>query len=161
MKILVVGSGGREHAILWKLRQSPKVTKLYCAPGNGGISEIAECVPVNAMDIDGMVKFSLEKSIDMVVVAPDDPLAAGMVDALENAGMRAFGPRKNAAIIEPARFFKGSYEKYHIPSADYESFSDSKSAIEYVKTAKLPLVVKADGLAREKVLLYVTQGRKL
>ena len=154
MKILVVGSGGREHAILWKLRQSPKVTKLYCAPGNGGISEIAECVPVNAMDIDGMVKFSLEKSIDMVVVAPDDPLAAGMVDALENAGMRAFGPRKNAAIIEASKVFsKDLMKKYHIPSADYESFSDSKSAIEYVKTAKLPLVVKADGLALGKGVL--------
>ncbi len=94
MKILVVGSGGREHAILWKLRQSPKVTKLYCAPGNGGISEIAECVPVNAMDIDGMVKFSLEKSIDMVVVAPDDPLAAGMESMLQ--------------LLKPARCFQRS-----------------------------------------------------
>ena len=154
MKILVVGSGGREHAILWKLKQSPRVTKLYCAPGNGGISEIAECVPINAMDIDGMVKFSLEKSIDMVVVAPDDPLAAGMVDALENAGIRALGPRKNAAIIEASKVFsKNLMKKYNIPTAAYETFSDSKSAIEYVKTAKLPLVVKADGLALGKGVL--------
>ncbi len=151
MKILVVGSGGREHAILWKLKQSPSVTELFCAPGNGGISEIAECVPINAMDIDGMVKFSVEKSIDMVVVAPDDPLAAGMVDALENAGIRAFGPRKNAAIIEASKVFaKNLMKKYNIPTAAYETFSDSKSAIEYVKTAKLPLVVKADGLALGK-----------
>lgn len=154
MKILVIGSGGREHAILWKLQQSPKVTKLYCAPGNGGISEISECVPINAMDIDRIVKFSLEKAIDMVVVAPDDPLAAGMVDALENAGIRALGPRKNAAIIEASKVFsKDLMKKYHIPSAAYESFSDSKSAIEYVKTAKLPLVVKADGLALGKGVL--------
>jgi len=154
MKILVVGSGGREHAILWKLKQNPKVTELFCAPGNGGISEIAECVPINAMDIDGMVKFSLEKSMDMVIVAPDDPLAAGMVDALENAGIRAFGPRKNAAIIEASKIFsKNLMKKYNIPTAAYESFSDSKSAIEYVKTAKLPLVVKADGLALGKGVL--------
>jgi len=154
MKILVVGSGGREHAILWKLKQNPKVTELFCAPGNGGISEIAECVPINAMDIDGMVKFSLEKSMDMVIVAPDDPLAAGMVDALENAGIRAFGPRKNAAIIEASKVFsKNLMKKYNIPTAAYESFSDSKSAIEYVKTAKLPLVVKADGLALGKGVL--------
>jgi len=154
MKILVVGSGGREHAILWKLKQNPKVTELFCAPGNGGISEIAECVPINAMDIDGMVKFSLEKSMDMVIVAPDDPLAAGMVDALENAGIRAFGPRKNAAIIEASKVFsKNLMKKYNIPTAAYETFSDSKSAIEYVKTAKLPLVVKADGLALGKGVL--------
>ena len=154
MKILVVGSGGREHAILWKLKQNPKVTELFCAPGNGGISEIAECVPINAMDIDGMVKFSLEKSMDMVIVAPDDPLAAGMVDALENAGIRAFGPKKNAAIIEASKVFaKNLMKKYNIPTAAYETFSDSKSAIEYVKTAKLPLVVKADGLALGKGVL--------
>jgi len=154
MKILVVGSGGREHAILWKLKQSPRVTELFCAPGNGGISEIAECVPINAMDIDGIVSFSKEKSIDMVVVAPDDPLAAGMVDALENAGIRAFGPRKNAAIIEASKVFaKNLMKKYNIPTADYETFSDSKLAFEYVKTAKLPLVVKADGLALGKGVL--------
>lgn len=151
MKILVVGSGGREHAILWKLKQSSRVTELFCAPGNGGISEIAECVPINAMDIDGMVKFSREKSIDMVVVAPDDPLAAGMVDALENAGIRAFGPKKNAAIIEASKVFaKNLMKKYNIPTAAYESFSDSKSAFEYVKTAGLPMVIKADGLALGK-----------
>lgn len=154
MKILVVGSGGREHAILWKLKQSPRVTKLYCAPGNGGISEISECVPINAMDIDRIVAFAQKEAIDMVVVAPDDPLASGMVDALENAGIRALGPRKNAAIIEASKVFsKDLMKKYNIPSAAYESFSDSKSAKEYIKTAKLPLVVKADGLALGKGVL--------
>ncbi|NLP00333.1 MAG: phosphoribosylamine--glycine ligase [Clostridiaceae bacterium] len=154
MKILVVGSGGREHAILWKLKQSPRVTKLYCAPGNGGISEIAECVPIKAIDINGIVKFSLEKAIDMVVVAPDDPLAAGMVDALEKVGIRALGPKKNAAIIEASKVFsKELMKKYHIPTAAYESFNDSNSAIEYVKSAKLPLVIKADGLALGKGVL--------
>lgn len=154
MKILVIGSGGREHTILWKLKQSPRVTELYCAPGNGGISEISECVPINVMDIDEIVKFSLEKTLDMVVVAPDDPLAAGMVDALENAGIRALGPRKNAAIIEASKVFsKDLMKKHHIPSAAYESFSDSKTAMEYVRTAKLPLVVKADGLALGKGVL--------
>ena len=154
MKILVVGSGGREHAILWKLKQSPRITKLFCAPGNGGISEISECVPVNAMEIDRIISFSKKESIDMVIVAPDDPLAAGMVDALENAGIRALGPKKNAAIIEASKVFsKDLMKKYNIPSATYESFSDSKSAMEYVKTAKLPLVVKADGLALGKGVL--------
>jgi phosphoribosylamine--glycine ligase len=154
MKILVVGSGGREHAILWKLKQSPRVTNLYCAPGNGGISEISECVPINAMDIDRIVAFAQKEAIDMVVVAPDDPLASGMVDALENAGIRALGPRKNAAIIEASKVFsKDLMKKYNIPSAAYESFSDSKSAKEYIKTAKLPLVVKADGLALGKGVL--------
>ncbi|MGI6084392.1 MAG: phosphoribosylamine--glycine ligase [Acetivibrionales bacterium] len=154
MKILVVGSGGREHAILWKLKQSPKVSKLYCAPGNGGISEISECVPINAMDIDGIVSFSKKEALDMVVVAPDDPLAAGMVDALQNAGIRALGPSKNAAIIEASKVFsKELMKKYNIPTAAYESFSDSKSAKEYIKTAKAPLVVKADGLALGKGVL--------
>ncbi len=154
MKILVIGSGGREHAILWKLKQSPRVTKLYCAPGNGGISEISECVPIGAMDIDEIVRFSRDNTLDMVVVAPDDPLAAGMVDALENAGIRALGPRKNAAIIEASKVFsKDLMKKYNIPSAAYECFSDSKTAMEYVKTAKLPLVVKADGLALGKGVL--------
>lgn len=154
MKILVVGSGAREHAILWKLKQSPRVTKLFCAPGNGGISEIAECVPINSMDIDEIVSFSKKESLDMVIVAPDDPLAAGMVDALEIEGIRALGPRKNAAIIEASKVFsKDLMKKYHIPSADYESFIDSESAKQYVKTAKLPLVVKADGLALGKGVL--------
>lgn len=154
MKILVVGSGGREHSILWKLKQSPRVSKLFCAPGNGGISEISECVPINAMDIDKIVSFSKKEALDMVVVAPDDPLAAGMVDALQHAGIRALGPRKNAAIIEASKVYsKDLMKKYNIPSAAYESFSDSKSAKEYIKTAKVPLVVKADGLAFGKGVL--------
>lgn len=154
MKVLVVGSGGREHAILWKLKQSPNDLDLYCAPGNGGISEIAQCVPINALDIGGIVSFSKKNSMDMVVVAPDDPLAAGMVDALEEAGIRALGPRKNAAIIEASKAFsKELMKKYNIPSAAYEIFDDSGMAKEYAKTAKYPLVVKADGLALGKGVL--------
>ncbi len=154
MKILVVGSGGREHAIIWKLKQSPKVNKIYCAPGNGGISEIAQCVPIPAMDIKKMVEFTKNEGIDSVIVAPDDPLAAGMVDALEEAGIRAFGPRKNAAVIEASKVFsKDLMKKYQIPSAAYESFDNPALAKEYVKTAQYPLVVKADGLALGKGVL--------
>ncbi len=157
MKILVVGSGGREHAILWKLKQSPRVKKLYCAPGNGGISEIAECVPIGVHDIKGMVNFAKEQKMDMVVVAPDDPLAAGMVDALEEAGLRAFGPRKNAAILEASKVFsKDLMKKYKIPSAAYETFDDSIKAKAYVEGAQFPLVVKADGLALGKGVLICT-----
>lgn len=154
MKILVVGSGGREHAIIWKLKQSPKADKIYCAPGNGGISEIAQCVPISAMDIDKMVAFAKDEQMDLVVVAPDDPLAAGMVDALEAAGIRALGPRKNAAIIEASKVFsKELMKKYGIPSAAYETFDDPASAKAYVKEASYPLVVKADGLALGKGVL--------
>ncbi|WP_265443096.1 phosphoribosylamine--glycine ligase [Acetivibrio straminisolvens] len=151
MKVLVVGSGGREHTLVWKIVQSPKVEKVYCAPGNGGISAIAECVPVKAMDIDGIVNFSKEKEIDMVVVAPDDPLAAGMVDALEEAGIRAFGPRKAAATIESSKAFaKNLMKKYNIPTASYEVFENSTDAISYLQNQQYPLVVKADGLALGK-----------
>jgi len=151
MKILVVGSGGREHAIIWKIAQSPLVTKLYCAPGNGGISTLAECVPIKAMDIDGITKFSKENMIDLVVVAPDDPLAAGMVDELEKAGIRAFGPYKNAAIIEGSKAFaKDLMKKYSIPTAKYETFDNYDNAIEYLKHQEYPLVIKADGLALGK-----------
>lgn len=151
MKILVVGSGGREHAIVWKLAQSPLVDKIYCAPGNGGISAIAQCVPIKAMDIDGVVEFSKETGIDMVVVAPDDPLAAGMVDALEKEGIRAFGPRKDAAVIESSKSFaKNLMKKYGIPTAGYEVFDDSQKAIEYLKQKEYPIVIKADGLALGK-----------
>lgn len=151
MKILVVGSGGREHALVWKIAQSPLVDKIYCAPGNGGISSIAECVPIKAMDIEKVVQFSLDKSLDMVVVAPDDPLAAGMVDALEEAGIRAFGPKKKAAIIEGSKSFsKALMKKYGIPTAEYEVFDNSKDAVEYLKNSKYPIVVKADGLALGK-----------
>ncbi|ODM24983.1 phosphoribosylamine--glycine ligase [Acetivibrio mesophilus] len=151
MKVLVVGSGGREHALVWKIVQSPKIDKVYCAPGNGGISAIAECVPIKAMDIDGVINFSKEKEIDMVVVAPDDPLAAGMVDALENAGIRAFGPNKAAATIEGSKAFaKNLMKKYNIPTANYEVFENSADAIRYLQNQQYPLVVKADGLALGK-----------
>lgn len=151
MKILVVGGGGREHALVWKIAQSPRVEKIYCAPGNGGISNLAECVPIKAMDIEGMVKFALESGMDMVMVAPDDPLAAGMVDALEAAGIRAFGPRKNAAILEGSKAFaKDLMKKYGIPTAQYEVFDTSEQAIEYLRQQKYPIVVKADGLALGK-----------
>ena len=151
MKILVVGGGGREHTIVWKISQSPKVEKIYCAPGNGGIAALAECVDISATDIDGIVKFAKEKEIDLAVVAPDDPLVLGMVDALEKEGIRAFGPRKNAAIIEGSKVFsKELMKKYGIPTAGYEVFTDSKSAIEYVKKGTFPTVIKAEGLALGK-----------
>lgn len=151
MKILVVGGGGREHAIVWKLAQSQRVSKIYCAPGNAGISKIAECVPIKATDIDGIVGFARDNKMDMVMVAPDDPLAAGMVDALEAAGIRAFGPRKNAAILEGSKAFsKDLMKKYEIPTAKYEVFTDSNEAIAYLQNQEYPIVVKADGLALGK-----------
>lgn len=151
MKVLVVGSGGREHAICWALKKSPKVTELYCAPGNGGISEIAQCVDVKATDIPGMVAWAKENKMDFVMVAPDDPLAMGMVDALEAEGIRAFGPRKNAAIIEGSKAFsKELMEKYGIPTADYAVFTDKDQALSYVEAQGAPIVVKCDGLALGK-----------
>ena len=151
MKVLVVGSGGREHAICWALKKSPKVTELYCAPGNGGIGEIARCVDVKATDIPGMVAWAKEHSIDFVMVAPDDPLAMGMVDALEAEGIRAFGPRKNAAIIEGSKAFsKELMKKYGIPTADYAVFTDKEQALSYVEKQGAPIVVKCDGLALGK-----------
>lgn len=150
-KVLVVGSGGREHAIIWKLSQSEHIEKLYCAPGNGGISLLAECVQISAMDIAGMVRFAKEKNIDMVVVAPDDPLVAGMVDAMENEGIRAFGPDQAAAAIEGSKqFAKDLMKKYNIPTAGYSVFEDSDKAIAYLRKGSLPVVVKADGLALGK-----------
>ncbi len=152
MKVLVVGSGGREHTIVWKLSQSEKVTKIYCAPGNGGISAIAECVPIKVMDFDALTTFAKENQIDLTVVAPDDPLAAGAVDAFEAAGLRAFGPNKAAAIIEGSKAFsKDLMKKYNIPTAKYEVFDNSTDAIEYIKNQdQYPVVVKADGLALGK-----------
>lgn len=151
MKVLVVGGGGREHTIVWKLAQSPKITKLYCAPGNGGISGIAECVPIKAMDLDGIVTFSKENKVDMVVVAPDDPLAAGLVDKLTEAGIRAFGPVKAAAIIEGSKAFsKDLMKKYNIPTAGYMVFDNCSEALQYLDTSSAPIVVKADGLALGK-----------
>lgn len=154
MKILIVGGGGREHAIAWKLAQSPKVEKLYCAPGNAGIAEVAECVNIGVMEFDKLVEFAKEHEIDMTVVAPDDPLAAGAVDAFEAAGLRAFGPRANAAILEGSKAFsKDLMKKYNIPTAAYETFSDPEEAIAYLETAKMPIVLKADGLALGKGVL--------
>lgn len=152
MKILVVGGGGREHTIVWKIAQSDKVSKIYCAPGNGGISKLAECVDISATDIDAMVAFAKEKAIDLVMVAPDDPLVLGMVDAMEKEGIRAFGPRKNAAIIEGSKVFsKDLMKKYNIPTAGYEVFTNSAAAIEYLKSQNTyPAVIKAEGLALGK-----------
>lgn len=151
MKVLIVGGGGREHAIAWKISQSPKVSKLYCAPGNGGIASLAQCVPIKAMDIEGITSFAKSEGIDLVVVAPDDPLAAGMVDALENAGIRAFGPVKAAAEIESSKVFsKNLMKEYGIPTAAYEVFDNADNALEYLRTCSYPTVVKADGLALGK-----------
>ena len=152
MNVLVVGSGGREHAIVWKLAQSDKVDKIYCAPGNGGIAEIAECVPIGVMEFDKLTEFAENNNIGLTVVAPDDPLAAGAVDAFEAAGLKAFGPNKAAAIIEGSKAFsKDLMKNYNIPTAAYEVFDNSKDAIDYIKEQnKFPVVVKADGLALGK-----------
>jgi phosphoribosylamine--glycine ligase len=151
MKVLVVGGGGREHAICWKLAQSPKVTQLFCAPGNAGIGQVATCVNIKATDVDGMVGWAKENAMDFVVVAPDDPLALGMVDALEAAGIPAFGPHANAAIIEASKAFsKELMKKYHIPTAQYETFTDLDKALAYIEQQGAPIVVKADGLALGK-----------
>ncbi|HIT65454.1 MAG TPA: phosphoribosylamine--glycine ligase [Candidatus Ventrimonas merdavium] len=154
MKVLVVGGGGREHAIVWKLAQNQKIEKLYCAPGNAGIAQLAECVDIGVMEFDKLVAFAREKEIDLTVVAPDDPLAAGAVDAFEAAGLRAFGPRKNAAILEGSKAFsKDLMKKYGIPTAAYETFREPEKALEYLETAKMPIVLKADGLALGKGVL--------
>lgn len=154
MKILIIGGGGREHAIAWKLSKSPRVEKIYCAPGNAGIAEIAECVNIGVMEFDRQVAFAKEHGIDLTVVAPDDPLAAGAVDAFEAAGLRAFGPRANAAILEGSKAFsKDLMKKYNIPTAAYETFTDPDKAIQYLETAKMPIVLKADGLALGKGVL--------
>ena len=151
MKVLVVGGGGREHAICWKLAQSPKVTELYCAPGNAGIAQVATCVPVKATDVEGMVAWAKENAMDFVMVAPDDPLALGMVDALESAGIPAFGPKANAAIIEASKAFsKELMKKYNIPTAQYETFTELDKALAYIREQGAPIVVKADGLALGK-----------
>ena len=151
MKILVVGGGGREHAIIRKLKENPKAEKIYALPGNGGISLDAECVDIGAKDIPGIVRFATEKGIDYAVVAPDDPLVLGCVDALEAEGIPCFGPRKNAAIIEGSKSFaKELMKKYHIPTAKCEIFDDAAAALDYVRTAPIPLVIKADGLALGK-----------
>ncbi|MBR6615903.1 MAG: phosphoribosylamine--glycine ligase, partial [Lachnospiraceae bacterium] len=151
MKVLIVGSGGREHAIAWKVAQSKKVEKIYCAPGNAGISQVAECVSIGAMEFDKLVAFAKEKEIDLTIIGMDDPLVGGVVDAFEAEGLRVFGPRKNAAILEGSKAFsKDLMKKYNIPTAAYENFTDMEKALEYLQTAKMPIVVKASGLALGK-----------
>jgi len=154
MKVLVVGSGGREHAIAWSVAKSPKVDKIYCAPGNAGIAEFAECVNIKAMEFDKLVAFAKENAIDLTIIGMDDPLVGGVVDAFESEGLRVFGPRKNAAIIEGSKAFsKDLMKKYKIPTAAYENFTDPDEAIKYLETAKMPIVLKADGLALGKGVL--------
>ena len=154
MKVLIVGSGGREHAIAWKVAQSEKVDKIYCAPGNAGIAEYAECVPIGAMEFDKLVAFAKEKEIDLTVIGMDDPLVGGVVDEFEKAGLRVFGPRKNAAILEGSKAFsKDLMKKYNIPTAGYENFDNAEDALTYLETAKMPIVLKADGLALGKGVL--------
>lgn len=154
MKVLIVGGGGREHAIAWKVAQSPKVDKIYCAPGNAGIAEVAECVPIGAMEFDKLAAFAKEQEIDLTVIGMDDPLVGGVVDVFEAAGLRVFGPRKNAAILEGSKAFsKDLMKKYQIPTAAYETFTDPEAALVYLETAPIPTVLKADGLALGKGVL--------
>lgn len=151
MKIMVIGGGGREHAIIKSLKKSSEIDKIYALPGNGGMADDAECVDIKATDIDGAIKFAVDNSIDFAVVAPDDPLVMGMVDALHDKGIRCFGPSKSAAIIEGSKIFsKNLMKKYNIPTAGYEVFTEIKPAVEYINTLTAPIVVKADGLALGK-----------
>ncbi len=151
MKILVTGSGGREHALVWKIAQSPKVSKIYCAPGNGGIEALAECVPIGADEIDPLLEFALEKEIDLTVTGPEAPLTLGIVDRFEEAGIPIFGPRKEAAILEGSKkFTKDFLKRHHIPTANYECFQTPQDAIDYIHQQGAPIVVKADGLAAGK-----------
>lgn len=154
MKVLIVGSGGREHAIAWKVAQSPKAEKIYCAPGNAGIEEYAQCVDIGAMEFEKLADFAQEKGIDLTIVGMDDPLVGGIVDVFEAKGLKVFGPRKNAAILEGSKAFsKDLMKKYGIPTAAYENFDDPKAALAYLEQAKFPIVLKADGLALGKGVL--------
>lgn len=154
MKVLVVGSGGREHAIVTSVAKSPRVDKIYCAPGNAGIAALAECVPIGAMEFDKLVAFAKEKEIDFTIIGMDDPLVGGIVDAFDAEGLKVFGPRKNAAILEGSKAFsKDLMKKYNIPTAAYENFTSAEEALKYLETAKMPIVLKADGLALGKGVL--------
>ncbi len=154
MKVLIVGSGGREHTIAMCVKKSPRVDEIYCAPGNAGIGEIAECVPIGAMEFDKIVSFAKEKNIDLTIVGMDDPLVGGLVDELEAAGIRTFGPTKNAAVLEGSKAFsKDLMKKYNIPTAAYENFDDPEEALAYLENASFPIVLKADGLALGKGVL--------
>ena len=157
MDILVVGSGGREHALCWKIAASPLCDKLYCAPGNAGIAQDADCVPINADDIDGLVQFATEKALDLVVVGPEAPLVAGLVDRLDEAGIKAFGPRRAAAMLEGSKgFVKDLCTKYEIPTAAYGRLADPNSAKSFVRESDMPVVIKADGLAAGKGVVIAT-----
>ncbi|MDO3679925.1 phosphoribosylamine--glycine ligase [Paenibacillus ehimensis] len=160
MRILVVGGGGREHAICWALKKSPKVTELYCAPGNGGIASVAECVPIQVNQFEEIAQFAIDQTIDLVVIGPDDPLSEGIVDHLEAKGLSVFGPRQNAAIIEGSKVFtKQLLKKYNIPTAAYESFERYEDAVAYLRRQQAPIVIKADGLAAGKgVIVAQTLG---
>lgn len=154
MKVLIVGGGGREHAIAWKVAQSKKVDKIYCAPGNAGIEEIAECIPIGAMEFENLAAFAQANKIDLTIIGMDDPLVGGIVDVFEENGLRVFGPKKNAAIIEGSKAFsKDLMKKYNIPTASYETFHDAESALKYLEQAEYPIVLKADGLALGKGVL--------
>ncbi len=154
MKILIVGSGGREHAIAWAVAKSPKAEKIYCAPGNAGIAEFAECVPIGAMEFEKLADFAEEKGVDFAIIGMDDPLVGGIVDVFEARGIRTFGPRKNAAIIEGSKAFsKELMKKYNIPTAGYTTVYSAAEAREFLRTAKFPIVLKADGLALGKGVL--------
>ncbi len=154
MKVLVVGSGGREHAICTAVAKSKRVDKIYCAPGNAGIASLAECVAIGAMEFDKLVAFAKEKEIDFTIIGMDDPLVGGIVDRFEAEGLKCFGPRKNAAILEGSKAFsKDLMKKYNIPTAGYENFTDPEEALKYLETAKMPIVLKADGLALGKGVL--------
>lgn len=154
MKVLIVGSGGREHAIAESVAKSPRVEKIYCAPGNAGIERLAECVPVGAMEFDRIAELVKEKDIDFTIIGPDDPLVGGLADVLEAAGCRVFGPRKNAALLEGSKAFsKDLMKKYNIPTAAYENFDNAQEALEYLEHSRYPVVLKADGLALGKGVL--------
>ena len=157
MKVLVVGGGGREHAIIWKLSQSPRITKLYCAPGNGGIDSLAQCVDIKATNIEGILAFAIEQQMDLTVVAPDDPLAMGLVDKLQENGLRAFGPTQKAAIIESSKVFaKELMKKHRIPTPEYQSFQKYDDAIAFLDEISFPVVIKADGLALGKGVIIAS-----
>ena len=161
MRVLIIGGGGREHAIAASVAKSAKCDKLYCAPGNAGIAALAECVPIGVMEFDKLKEFAISEKIDFVIVAPDDPLAAGLVDVFEEAGIKAFGPRKNAAILEGSKAFsKDLMKKYGIPTAEYENFDDAAAALEYLKSATYPIVLKADGLALGKGVLICNNAEE-
>ena len=154
MKVLIVGSGGREHAIAESVKRSPKVDKIYCAPGNAGIGQIAECVDIKAMEFDKLVDFAKSEGIDLTIIGMDDPLVGGIVDEFEKADLRVFGPNKAAAILEGSKAFsKDLMKKYNIPTAKYENFTDADEALKYIEAGKFPVVLKADGLALGKGVL--------